>query len=123
MSKKRAGSGQPKAAKASRRRSAPATEQLAANDQPEPTELARAFGVDTSAAKGVRKQDQMFSLIDVTMLVAGKDCNYAAQQIRFLRERHPEVNEKIINLKFSGRRQRLTPAGEIYTLTYFTRRA
>ena len=65
--------------------------------------------------KGVRTQDQLFSLVDVTMLVTGKDCNYAAQQIRFLRERHPEVNEKIINLKFPGRRQRLTPAGDVYT--------
>ena len=102
MAKKRASSGQPTAAKASRRRSAPATEQLDAidqPDQPDATELARAFGVDAKAVKGVRTQDQLFSLVDVTMLVTGKDCNYAAQQIRFLRERHPEVNEKIINLK------------------------
>ena len=118
MAKKRASSGQPTAAKASRRRSAPATEQLAAidqPDQPDATELARAFGVDAKAVKRVRTQDQLFSLVDVTMLVTGKDCNYAAQQIRFLRERHPEVNEKIINLKFPGRRQRLTPAGDVYT--------
>ena len=73
MANKRTSSGQPNAAKASRRRSAPATEQVDANDQPEATELARAFGVDTNAVKGVRMKDQLFSLVDVTMLVAGKD--------------------------------------------------
>ena len=66
------------------------------------------------AVKGVRMKDQLFSLVDVTMLVTGKDCNYAAQQIRFLRERYLEVNEQIINLKFPGRGQRRTPAGDIY---------
>ena len=60
MAKKRASSGQPTAAKASRRRSAPATEQLDAidqPDQPDATELARAFGVDAKAVKGVRTQE------------------------------------------------------------------
>ena len=64
MANKRTSSGQPNAAKASRRRSAPATEQVDANDQPEATELARAFGVDTNAVKGVRTKDQLFSLVD-----------------------------------------------------------
>ena len=101
MAKRRASSGQPSAAKASRRRSVPATEQLDAidqPDQPDATELARAFGVDAKAAKGVRTQDQLFSLVDVTMLVTGEDCNYAAQQIRFLREHYLEVNEKYLRL-------------------------
>ena len=40
------------------------------------------------------------------MLVTGKACNYAAEQIRVLRERYLEVNETIVNLKFPGRGQR-----------------
>ena len=54
-------------------------------------------GVNANAVKLVRMQDQLFSPIDVTMLVAGKHCKYTAQRLRFLRERHPEVNEQIIN--------------------------
>ena len=117
MAKKRASSGQPTAAKASRRRSAPATEQLDAidqPDQPDATELARAFGVDAKAVKRVRTQDQLFSLVDVTMLVTGNNSSYAATEIGTVRRRHPEVFNKIRHFKFLGRRQRPTPAGDIY---------
>ena len=106
MAKKRASSGQPTAAKASRRRSAPATEQLDAidqPDQPDATELARAFGVDAKAVKRVRTQDQLFSLVDVTMLVTGNNSRYAATEIGTVRRRHPEVSNKIRHLKFPGR--------------------
>ena len=115
MSRKRTGSAPPSAAKGPRRCRAPAAKERDAIDQPEATELARAFGVDTNAVKGVRMKDQLFSLVDVTMLVTGKDCNYAAQQIRFLRERYLEVNEKIINLKFFA----VTSGGTLPVCTAF----
>ena len=114
MPTKRARPGEPSAAKAARRRSLPAAEQLEAIDRPDATELARAFGVDTNAVKRVRVQDQLLSLVDVTMLVTGNNSCYAATEIGTVRRRHPDVSNKIRHLKFSGRGQRPTPAGDIY---------
>ena len=104
------------AAKTSRRRSVTSTEQVHTIEQHDATELTCAFGADTNAVKQVREKDQLFSLVDVTMLVTGKDCNYAAQHIRFLRERYNELHEKIINFKFPGPGQHDTPAGDIYVV-------
>ena len=114
MPTKRARPGEPSAAKAARRRSLPAAEQLEAIDRPDATELARAFGVDTNAVKRVRVQDQLLSLVDVTMLVTGNNSCYAATEIGTVRRRHPDVSNKIRHLKFSGRGQRPTPAGDIH---------
>ena len=114
MAKKRASSGPPSAEKASRRRSVPTTEQLHAIDQPDSTEVARAFGVDAKAVKLVRTQDQLFSLIDVMMPVTGNNSRCAVTEIGTVRLRHPEVSNKIRHLKFPGCGQRPTPAGDIY---------
>ena len=42
--------------------------------------------------------------------VAGKNANHSEEAIRELGDRCPEVNGKVVNLKFPGRRQRDTPA-------------
>ena len=49
-------------------------------------------------------------------MVTGSDRNYAAQQLRFLRDRFPAVNDKIVNWEFQGERQRATPVGDIYVV-------
>ena len=50
------------------------------------------------------------------MLLTCKGRDYAAQQIRYLRELFPEVSARHTNIKFPGRGQRQTPIGDIYAI-------
>ena len=64
----------------------------------------------------VRKTDEnpaRISVIDVAVLVLGKKANYASQAIRILCQAHPAVQDKIVNCKFPGERQRKTPATDV----------
>lgn len=70
----------------------------------------------TSGAVSIRKTDETpprLSVIDVAILVTGKDARKTAQDIGYVRERFPEVAQNLGLFKFSGRRQRETPVANI----------
>lgn len=56
------------------------------------------------------------SLIDVIGIVTGKNADYAAQILRNIISRNPEVSEGITDFKFPGRGQRDTPVADARTL-------
>ena len=75
-------------------------------------QLARAFGVCKDSVEQVRKRGDLFSFVDVTMLVTGNNARYAATEICTVCHRHREVSIKVKHLKFPGRGQRETPVGD-----------
>ena len=79
-------------------------------------ELASAFGVEAAQITSLRRQGVSFSCVDVATLITGKERNYAGQQIRLVKERYPEVQDRFLSLKFPGRGQRETPVGDIYAI-------
>ena len=78
-------------------------------------DMGKMFSVDADKIH-VRNKDKIFSLVDMAVLVTGKDTNYASQQIRILRSKYSDIHEKIMDIKFPGRKQKLTPAAELQTL-------
>ena len=61
--------------------------------------------------KQVRKTDETpprVSVVDVAAVITGKDHNAAAQDLRRMSEKYPEVNAKCIDFKFPGQGQRKT---------------
>ena len=56
---------------------------------------------------------------DIAVTVTHNDVRYAAEEIGILCRRFPEVWNKIQHLKFPGRGQRETPAGDIHTVVEF----
>ena len=79
--------------------------------------LAQAFGVDPDTVHKIRRRNDLFSLIDIAMVVCHSDQKVGGQQIRFVQNKYPEINDDIKHLQFPGRGQRETPACDISTLT------
>jgi len=46
-------------------------------------------------------------VIDVASAITGKDSRHAAADLRVILEKHPEVNDRIVNFRFPGRGQRI----------------
>ena len=74
-----------------------------------PTQLAALLG---KRAVQVRKTDETpprISVIDVATLVTGKNARNAARDGGFVRDRHPEVSQKLSHFLVLGQGQRNTP--------------
>ena len=67
--------------------------------------------------RSIRTQNNMFSLVDVAMLVCGKDANQASQQIRTICEKYEFIQNKVVKIKFLGQAQKMTPCGDVYVVT------
>ena len=70
-----------------------------------PTQLAALLG---KRAVQVRKTDETpprISVIDVATLVTGKNARNAARDVGFVRDRHPEVSQKLSHFLFPGQGQ------------------
>ena len=55
--------------------------------------------------KQVRKTDEVpprISVIDVAVVITGKDANHAAQDVGYVKDRHPEVTQILGDFKFRG---------------------
>ena len=62
--------------------------------------------------KQVRKTDEApprISVIDVAVVITGKDANHAAQDVGYVKDRHPEVTQILGDFKFPGQGQKKTP--------------
>jgi very-short-patch-repair endonuclease len=85
------------------------------------SELAGLFGVETARIEKVRKKGTLYSLIDIAMLVTGKDQNLAGAQIRAIFKHHPEVQNpdlhaNILHGQFPGPKEKITPMADVCTL-------
>ena len=49
------------------------------------------------------------SVVDLATAITGKDANHAAQDVAYVKERHPEVTTNCPNFRFRGRGQKSTP--------------
>ena len=78
-------------------------------------QLAGTFGVEAATITGLRRQGELFSCIDVVIVVTKQTQSYAAQQLKRVREYYPEV--MMHNFKFPGRGQRETPVADVLELT------
>jgi hypothetical protein len=86
------------------------------------TQLANIFQVSEEKITKMRKNGNFYSLIDITSMVTHKNNDFAAQQIRFLKERYPQLLRSIAFIQFGGRGQRPTPAADALTLAKFMQR-
>ena len=58
-------------------------------------------------------------IIDVARAITGHSADYSAQAVRNVCDQYPEVSEKITDLKFKGRGQRLTPVTDVHGIIEF----
>ena len=75
-------------------------------------QLAMLLGREAKDIANIRKTSEVpprVSVIDVAAAITGKDANKAAQDIGFIKERHPEVTQNLGDFKFAGRGQKNTP--------------
>ena len=82
-------------------------------------QLAQILGKSVANVGHVRKTEEdtpRISVIDVARGVTGKNANDAAEDVRIMVARYPEVKEKLLNLKFPGRGQRDTPVADLPTI-------
>ena len=66
--------------------------------------------------KQVRKTDEVpprISVIDVAVVITGKDANHAAQDVGYVKDRHPEVTQILGDFKFCGQGQKKTPVTDL----------
>ena len=75
--------------------------------------LAKVLTGDENQVIYMKEHDGKYCLIDITLLIAGKNRRYTAEQLRILRQQYPEVDDNIVHCKFAGRRQVDTPVGDI----------
>ena len=81
--------------------------------------LATLFAVSEDRVSSIRRGGDLFSLVDVTSIVTGCNNDDAAKRIREVLRQHPDVRNRVPNLKFQGRGQRDTPVGNLYTVVEF----
>ena len=74
-------------------------------------QLATLLGKPWDSIGQVRKTGETpprISVIDVAVLITGKDANNAARDVAFVKDRHPEVIQKLNDFRFPGQGQRKT---------------
>lgn len=60
-------------------------------------------------------RNRLFSLIDVAVLVSGKEARHAADDVQLVLNLYNEVSETVGDFKFEGQGQRDTPVGDLKT--------
>lgn len=80
-------------------------------------ELATLLGVETVGVVRTTGEgrEKLFSLIDVAMLVSGKDARHSALDVAEVKEKFSEVYQKVVHFQFTGQGQRETPVADLRT--------
>jgi len=82
-----------------------------------PNQLAALLGMPRVRIRKTDEAPPRVSVVDVAVAVTGHDANYASQAVRNICEQHPDVHEKIMDVKFPdvrGRRgQKNTPVADV----------
>ena len=74
-----------------------------------PSQLAALVGEGVVQVRKTNETPPRISVIDVATLVTGKSASNAARDVAFVRDRHPEVSQKLSHFLFPGQGQRNTP--------------
>ena len=73
-----------------------------------PTQLAALLGRETVRIRKTDETPPKISVIDVVQAMTGKDARHAAQELRTLCSRYPEVDQILVHFLFRGQGQRKT---------------
>ncbi len=77
-------------------------------DMPSPPGPCRLLGREVKQVRKTSEHPPRISVVDVAMLITGKDARKAAQDVGYVKERYPELAQDFGTYKFPGRRQRDT---------------
>ena len=80
----------------------------AASGDDVPTQLAALLGRATVRIRKTDEAPPRISVIDVVQAMTGKDARHAAQEVRTLCSRYPEVDQILVHFLFRGQGQRKT---------------
>ena len=70
-----------------------------------PTQLAALLGYTIKRLRITDEVPPRISVIDLATAITQKDANHAAQDVAYVKERHPEVTQILGDFKFSGQVQ------------------
>ncbi len=71
-------------------------------------QLASLLGRETVRIRRTDEKPPRVSVIDVVQAITGKDARHAAQEVRTLCSRYPEVDQILVHFLFRGQGQRKT---------------
>ena len=74
-----------------------------------PTQLAALLGHAITRLRITDEVPPCISVIDLAAAITTKDANQAAEQVAYVKKRHPEVTEIFGVFEFRGRGQKNTP--------------
>ena len=74
-----------------------------------PTQLAALLGYPIKRIRITDEVPPRISVIDLATAITKKDANHAAQDVGYVKERHPEVTQILGDFKFRGQGQKKTP--------------
>ena len=74
-----------------------------------PAQLAALLGHPVKRIRITDETPPRISIIDLAAAITMKDANQAAEQVAYVKKRHPEVTEKFCDFKYRGRGQKSTP--------------
>lgn len=73
-----------------------------------PKQLAALLGRETVRIRKTDETPPRISVIDVVQAITGKDARHAAQEVRAICSRYPEVDQILVHFLFRGQGQRRT---------------
>ena len=78
-----------------------------------PAQLAALLGHPVKRIRITDETPPRISIIDLAAAITMKDANQAAEQVAYVKKRHPEVTEIFGDFKFRGRGQKNTAVAEL----------
>ena len=78
-----------------------------------PTQLAALLGYTIKRIRITDEVPPRISVIDLAAAITRKDANQAAEQVAYVRKRHPEVTDIFGDFKFRGQGQKKTAVAEL----------
>ena len=79
-----------------------------------PAQLAALLGKEIVRIRKTDESPPRISVIDVAVVITGKDANNAARAVGVVKDRYPEVTQNLSDFKFPGRGQRKTPVANLH---------
>ena len=78
-----------------------------------PTQLAAVLGYTIKRLRITDEVPPRISVIDLAAAITQKDANQAAEQVAYVKKRHPEVTEILGDFKFRGQGQKRTDVADL----------
>ena len=78
-----------------------------------PTQLASLLGCPVKQIRITDEEPPRISAIDLATAITKKDANHAAQDVGYVKDRHPEVTQILGDFKFRGQGQKKTPVTDL----------